>query len=160
MKSLTRKISLVLCILSLFLVLIPIKITKSNENNLSLISPVRFQFNENSITEGFFNNSTDIDVNLPSTGWEVKDIELNFTNIEFEREINTIEGDQSHDTYKRVYNKNSAHNLFGLAVQITLDTPSILYGVYIYGYNLSHPGTPQLQIRGFDNVENKPNTDL
>ena len=160
MKSLTRKITLVLTILSLFLILAPVELAKSNDVNLSLTTPLKFQFSENSLTQGFSNDSNDVGVNLPSAGWEIKDIELNFTNIEFEPEINIIEGDSSHDTYQRIYNKNPAHNLFGLAVQIVLDTPSILYGVYIYGYNLSHPGTPQLQIRGFDNVENKPNTDL
>jgi hypothetical protein len=160
MKSLTRKISLVLCILSLFLILIPVEITKSNGENLSITTPLAFQFSENAMTQGSSNDSNDVGVNLPSAGWEVKDIELNFTNIEFEPEVTTIEGDASHNTYNRIYNKNPAHNLLGLAVQITLDTPSLLYGVYIYGYNLSHPGTPQLQIRGFDNMENKPNTDL
>ena len=160
MKYSIRKISLVLCILSLILILIPIKITKSNEDDYSLITPVRFQFNENSMIEGFFNDSNDIDVNLPSRGWGLKDIEVNFSNIEFEPEINIIEGDPSHNTYKRVYNKNPAHHLFGLAVQIVLDTPTLLNGLYLYGYNLSHPGIPQLQIRGFDTLENKPNTDL
>jgi hypothetical protein len=160
MKSLIRKISLILCILSLFLILIPIKITKSNEDDLSLITPVRFQFSEDSTTEGFYNNSNYVDVNLPSAGWEVKDIELNFSKIEFEPEIKNIEGDSYHDTYKRVYNKNPAHHLFGLAVQMVFNTPTLLYGLYLYGYNLSHPGIPQLQIRGFDALENKPNADL
>ena len=160
MKSLTRKITLVLTILSLFLTLIPFEIVKSNGVNLPLTTSLKFQFSEESLTQGFSIDSNDVDVNLPSAGWEIKDIELNFTNIEFEPEINTIEGDQSHNTYKRVYNKNPAHNLFGLAVQIAIEAPSLLYGVYIYGYNLSHPGTPQLQLRGFDNTENRPNMDL
>ena len=85
---------------------------------------------------------------------------MNFTEINFETETIPIEDNISHGTFKRVYNKNPSpeQHIFAQAVQIELEDPSLIYGVYIYGYNyLSHPGTPYIQLQGFDNANKNPN---
>ena len=164
MKSFVKcnKLLIVLFLVSIFLVIAPIERVKSSENNeLSLNININFEINENSVIQGNLENLNSIDVDLPTSDWKLNDIELNFTNIEFEPDVVIIEDNFTHDTYKVVYNKNPAQNVFGQAVQMEITDPSLIYGVYIYGYNhLEHPGIPQIQIRGYDTLSKRPNADI
>ncbi|MFX1553754.1 MAG: hypothetical protein ACFFBV_07480 [Promethearchaeota archaeon] len=130
------------------------------EEDIFLNINVNFEFLENSVEEESFINSDSIDITLPNESWKIKDIELNFTEIDFGNDIILIEGNESHNTYKRVYNRNPGLYTNGQAVQVKLNDPSIIYGVFIYGYNLSHPGVPQIQIRGYDSINNRPNASI
>ncbi|MFX0175809.1 MAG: hypothetical protein ACFE85_06240 [Candidatus Hodarchaeota archaeon] len=157
-----KKLLFYIIIFSFILALIPIEHGKSSENNqISLKVNLNFDMNESSVEQGNLQNLNSIEVDLPASSWKLKDIELNFTEIEFEPDLKIIENDSNHGTYKRIYNKNPAQNLLGQAVQIKIIDPSLIYGVYIYGYNyLEHPGMPQIQIRGYDNIYNRPNANL
>ncbi|MFW9939177.1 MAG: hypothetical protein ACFFD5_16145 [Candidatus Thorarchaeota archaeon] len=164
MKSVVKlkKFLLVLISISIILAIVSIEVVQSSDNNeVSLNIKTDFQMNETSVIQGDFENLNSIDIDLPSSSWNLNDIELNFTEIEFEPDLVTIEDNYTHNTYKWIYNKNPAQNLFGLAVQIELSEPSIIYGLYIYGYNyLEHPGSPQIQIRGYDDINNRPNSEI
>jgi len=160
MKSF-EKFKFVLIILisvSIFLAVIQIEEVKSSETKeLSLNIDIDFKINESSVIQGDLENLNSIDVDLPSSSWTLDDIELNFTEIEFGSDLVIIEDNFTHGEYKRVYNKNPAQNVFGQAVQIEINSSSIIHGVYIYGYNGSHLGTPQIQLRGYNPVNNNPN---
>ena len=120
-----------------------------------------FQFQQDAVKKGYLTENVSIQLDLPSESWNIQDMELNFTEINFEPEVKIIENNTSHGTFKRVYNKNSQNIITGQAVQLEIEDPSLIYGVYIYGFNyLSHPGTPQIQLRGFDSVNHNPNTTL
>ncbi len=148
--------------LSFFIIFLPFKEGRSIENeDIFLDIDVDFELLEYSVKRGYLQDSDSIYIDLPTESWKIKDIELNFTNIDFATDIKTIEDNISHNTYKRVYNKNPAQYLFGQAVQVKILDPSTIYGVYTYGYNyLAHPGTPQIQIRGYNTTNNTPNSSI
>jgi len=132
------------------------QIVKANGVGSSLSIDINFEFNENATIDNELQNITEVNINLPSSSWRLNAIDLNFTNIEFSIDNVSIE-DTFHNNYSRIYYKNAPQRVLGLAVQLNLTEPSIIYGVYIYGYNGSHIGTPQIQIRGYNSVNNNPN---
>jgi len=133
---------------------------KAQGNGLSLTIQNSFKMTEYSVLEGLNQSENSITIQLPSASWTIDDIQLNFSDIEHEIDLITIE-DNLHNTYKRVHNKNPAQYIFGQAVQIKLDYPTNISGVYIFGkVNGSHPGIPQIQIRGYDITNNNPNTTI
>ena len=156
------KILLICVFIAIFVAFFPIIGVRSFEDDdITLNANMNFIFQEEAVKKGYLTENISIQVNLPSETWNIQDMELNFTQIDFEPEIEIIENNTLHNTFKRVYNKNPAQNVFGQAVQLELNDPSLIYGVYIYGYNyLSHPGTPQIQLRGFDPLNNYPNATL
>ncbi|TFG17194.1 MAG: hypothetical protein EU531_03950 [Promethearchaeota archaeon] len=124
--------------------------------NISAIFPLQ----HDAVKKGSQTENVSIQVDLPSESWNIKDMELNFTQINFEPEVKIIENNTLHGTYKRVYNKNPSpeQHIFAQAVQLNIEDPSLIYGVYIYGYNyLSHPGSPFIQLQGFDTINKQPN---
>jgi hypothetical protein len=152
-----------ICIfISILMVCLPLSSVRSFKNSdLTLIINANFLFQEESVKGGYLENYESFNVDLPSNSWRIRDIELNFTSIDYGTEIISIENNTNHGTYKRVYNKNPAQNVFGRAVQLQIDDPSFIYGVLIYGYNyLDHPGIPEIQIRGFDNINHRPNATI
>lgn len=101
---------------------------------------------------GIKENVSSIDVNLDSSRWNVSNIECNITDLYFEREIKTIEDqpDSSEDLEKETHR---------LGVQIQIEDPMVIYGVYIYGKNVSTPGYPSdvnIQICGYDEATGGP----
>ncbi|MFW9929123.1 MAG: hypothetical protein ACFFD1_07010, partial [Candidatus Thorarchaeota archaeon] len=153
------KILLICVFIAIFVAFFPIIESRSFEDNdITLNANVNFIFQEEAVKKGYLTENISIKVDLPSETWNIQDMELNFTQIDFEPEIGIIENNTIHNTLNRVYNKNPAQYIFGQAVQLEINDPSLIYGVYIYGYNyLSHPGTPQIQLRGFDPIYNRPN---
>jgi len=139
---------------------IEIRILRAQPTGLSLTIQYKFEMTQYSEIKGSNQSVDSINIQLPSSVWTVDSVELNFSDTDYGIELITIE-DGVHSTFKKVYNKNSPQHMFGQAVQIKLDLPSVIYGVYIYGYiGLSHPGTPQIQIRGYDKINRNPNSTL
>ncbi|MFX0041907.1 MAG: hypothetical protein ACFE8L_03245 [Candidatus Hodarchaeota archaeon] len=118
---------------------------------------------ENSINQGFYDNVDSIDIELPSSSWNIEDIELNFTNINnLGTEIDIIENKSYPGIYHSIYYQNMGNRKQGLAVQLHLNESETLYGIYLYGWREDTP-TPkviQVQIRGYDPVNNIPNNTL
>ena len=70
-------------------------------------------------------NISSINIDIPSSNCTITDIGLNFTDIKLEREVNTIE---NNDTSVLTVDK-FCH---GLAVQINISKPTTLFGVEMY----------------------------
>lgn len=135
-----------------------IKISFATDSNNSLVIPLNFQIFEFSDKKGTINNISSIDIELPSSTWDITDIEMNFTNIEInKREIKTIEDTPSKDDLFL-----DKHNLEGLGVQIKLNDPITICGVYL---NIKTSDTHTLdevyvQIRGYNSSINAPNSTI
>jgi len=163
MKKLDRSYKLFLVLLVLLGIIPLISNLKFIFANGATTLPVytNFEMTEYAILEGTNENISSINLNLPSDTWNVDEIELNFTDIDFARETIVVE-EQHYGTidqnYKRVYHKNGPQRIQGQAIQINLTEPSFIYGIEIYGRNFSSTsGVPLLQIRGYDNINNRPN---
>ena len=123
-----------------------------DNNEKTLTVPLQFLMYEFSEDTESKENITSIDISLPSSAWNLTDIQINFTDIDFNREIRDIETEET--TSYRVIDKSTYS---GHAVQINLTENTTIYGVQIYGkaYN---PVVDQVkvQIQGYDSTFNIP----
>ncbi len=152
-----------LILLSLFTVLFQnLDVISSNGSEHSLNINLNFEMVENSINQGFYDNVDSIDIELPSSSWNIEDIELNFTNVkDLGTEIESIENKNYSGIYHEIYFQNKNNRQQGLAVQIQLNESETLSGVYIYGQKeINNPKIIQVQIRGYDTVNDIPNNTL
>lgn len=125
----------------------------SSNSEISLKIDSEFEMIEYSTTQGIYSNIDTIVLELPSPTWEIDDIELNFTNVEFGIEVKTIE-DNPADSF--IIEKFD--NSYGYGVQIVIDDPTVIYGALIYGNNESSENKPlYVQINGYNNFTNSPN---
>ncbi|MFX1267346.1 MAG: hypothetical protein ACFFAK_05240 [Promethearchaeota archaeon] len=151
-----KKVILTLAIIALFIFIFSIKDGFAlNNNHESRSISLNFEMLESSISEGYSENASSIDFDLPNSSWYIEDIELNFTNIAFGNETKIIEDNDIGQ--RRLMDKSKSIQAFGIQLKI-LD-PIILYGVQIYGnvenYN---PVSPlYIQINGYDAIGNIPN---
>ncbi|MFX1294630.1 MAG: hypothetical protein ACFFD2_07230, partial [Promethearchaeota archaeon] len=134
-----------------------INYSKAQVEGVSLSFPTNFTMEE--FTENFdsLDNVTSFEIPLPSYSWNLTNLQLNFSNINLQREIKPIE-DQPHGDYGNIYYTNPSRKTHGLGVQINLTETTRIFGAYIYGYKT--PETTeviQVQIRGYNDAENKPN---
>jgi hypothetical protein len=116
--------------------------------------PQQFQMTEFSEMSGKKINVNSINIELPETTWNLVDIEVNFTDITRLYEVKSIE-DHYINKYKDIYNEK--FHRFGRAVQLKLTEPSLIYGVYIYGYKTPNSVDISFQIRGYNSEYNNPN---
>ncbi|MFX1361011.1 MAG: hypothetical protein ACFE8T_11780, partial [Promethearchaeota archaeon] len=129
---------------------------KAQGNGLSLDIPNKFELNEYSNINGSNYIGSVVNISLPSTEWNITKIELDFTNLTFDRETLVIEDQPI--AYDMVFYQNSVFNNFGLATQIKLDHSETIYGVFIYGNkSLGTTQDIQVQIQGFNELNNTPN---
>ncbi|MFX1432124.1 MAG: hypothetical protein ACFFCY_18295, partial [Promethearchaeota archaeon] len=132
-----------------------VKTSIAAPNNNSLTIPLNFPILEFSDKKGTLDNLSSIGIELPSSTWQITQIELNFTNIEYYmRRINTIEDKVSgNDLFI------DKHGVRGLGVQIELNTSTIIYGAYIkINASLAHSmDDVHLQITGYNSSINAPN---
>ncbi|MFX1586941.1 MAG: hypothetical protein ACFFC1_02195 [Promethearchaeota archaeon] len=137
-----------------------ISYTKAQVQGVSLTFPVNLTMEE--FTENFdcLDNITSIEIPLPSSSWNLTNLQLNFSNIKLQREIKPIE-DQPQGTYGRIYYDTPSKRRHGLGVQINLTETTTLFGTYIYAYK---PETTtqiiEVQIRGYDNGYHRPNNTI
>ncbi len=128
--------------------------------------PVTFNTNIEMIEYSKFNetdqNVNSIDITLPSSSWSIQDIELNFTDIKFGKELIVIEDQNYTGVYQRLYLQNGGDWNKGLGIQIKLTEPTTIFGVDIYGVKklMTNPKIINLQIRGYDALNNKPNSSV
>ncbi len=130
-----------------------INFTTAQINGESPPINLNFEMTEYANLEENINNVSLIEIPLNSSKWDLTDIELNFTNIEFKREIKEVESNII--GHSRELDKGDK----AYAVQINITEPTDVFGVQIYGYE-SRPATTTIitvQINGYDNPTNKPN---
>ena len=112
-----------------------------------------FIFLEFGEDEGEILNTSNIEFVLPSSAWNLTDIELNFTDISYKREIFPIE-DQVVG-HSKLLNKG----VRGYACQINITEPTEIYAIQIYA-DENQPATTTtitVQINGYDTISEQPN---
>jgi hypothetical protein len=135
------------------------KVAYAQSNGDSLTIPTNFTLLELGEDKGRKENASTIDLVVPTSNWTLNEMQLNFTDIKLGQETKTIE-DESFGVYT-IYRKNSQFRVHGYGIQINLTEPTILFGVEIYGFKgpLTNESI-QVQIRGYDYVNNKPNNTI
>ena len=125
-----------------------------------LLVPTNHTLLEQGEKTGNIENVSSIDIPIPLSSWNLTEIQLNFTNIKLKQETKTIEDGFDYN-YKRIYRQNPTFRAHGYGIQINITEPTILYGVYLFGYKSpSTNETIQVQIRGYDDVDSKPNNTI
>lgn len=138
-----------------------------NSVNANGVGPSQ-RFNTNFVLDEYsrFNNSiqneNSINITLPSSSWSIQDIELNFTDIKFGKEIKIIEDQKYSGDYNRIYHQTPGDWNRGLGIQLKLTEPTTIYGVDLYGIRIvsTYPKIIYVQIRGYDALNNKPNSSV
>jgi hypothetical protein len=126
----------------------------ASPSNFSLEIDTEFEITEFSTSYGFFAGNNTLDLDLPSSSWNIDEIELNFTDVEFGLEVKVIE-----DNPTGSFSIDKFHDGYG--VQISIQDPTIIYGVQIYGNNESTENKPiYIQINGQDNYSYSPNNTI
>jgi len=125
---------------------------QGNEHIVNL--PQNFIINEISEHNGTTVNADSIDITLPSSDWNVSDIDLEFSDINFTRQLLTVTENGGTEKY--------AEDDQVLAVQINVTDTIMLYGVQIYGrvYKYDISDDVKLQIRGYYASNNTPNNNI
>lgn len=124
-------------------------------NGESEIFDSKFEIIEFSEKSETILNQRSIDLEFPSSKWNVSNIELNFTNIEIEKEMIEVE---TEDSGSKNLNKQKP----GYAVQINVTEPIFISAVEIFGY-LGNPATTTnltVQINGYETGTNTPNNTI
>ncbi|MBY9020184.1 MAG: hypothetical protein KGD67_03930 [Candidatus Lokiarchaeota archaeon] len=150
------KRSFYILLLTIFIIaLIPlIKGQLADISEVSLEINTNFELIEYSLKQGHSENVSSIDILLPSNTWNIDDIILNFDEMEFGIEEKIVEENATNSLVIDKFNH-------GYAVQIEFSDPTIIYGIDLYGKNESTENLPiYIQIKGFDNFTNSPNTIL
>jgi len=131
-----------------------INYSKAQVEGESLAINRNFQFLECSENFGVMLNTKSIDLNIPSSTWNITSLEVNFTQVKLGQEIIPIEeGGESFKIINKLYK--------GWAVQLNLTNDIYLFGVYLYGYLTGTPISPvYVEINGYDYLNNKPNSTL
>ena len=158
----TKVLIIINMTLLVFLLGFNLRLNNANaqSNGDSLTIPINFSMLEFGERNGTNEDVGSVDIEIPSSSWNLTDIQLNFTDIKLEREIKTIE-DQRYGVYDYIYIRNPAQKRYCLGVQINLTEATIIYGVYMYGYKTSETiELIDVQIRGYDNSNNKPNSTI
>ena len=120
----------------------------------TLTIPSSFSMIEFADQFGTNESISSLNFTLPSSSWNVTDIELNFTSIKLGKEVKIVE--DQFNTLEKVQEKKA----WGVQINVT-EEPTLLYGVYIFGYWFNDdgelPSDPAwVQISGYD-PSNKPN---
>ncbi|TFG25377.1 MAG: hypothetical protein EU532_11750 [Promethearchaeota archaeon] len=107
---------------------------------------------EFSESKGFKNNINKISLEMPSSEWNVSDIELNLDNISLENETVIIE-EEIADFLRIMDDKNHI-----LSVQLNITEVTMIYAVEIYGSKREGTESPvYVQINGWNSGESIPN---
>ncbi|MFX1428461.1 MAG: hypothetical protein ACFFBE_18555, partial [Promethearchaeota archaeon] len=102
-----------------------INISFAGDSENCLVIPLNFQTFEFSDKTGTINNISSVEIELPSSTWDITHLELNFTNIEYYmREIMVIEDNAIKDDIFL-----DKQNVEGLGVQIELNESATIFGV-------------------------------
>ncbi|TFG22893.1 MAG: hypothetical protein EU532_13975, partial [Promethearchaeota archaeon] len=127
-----------------------------DEGSKILNVPTSFLISEFSEDSDSEENITSIDLSLPSSNWNLTDLQVNFTDIEFNREILEIESIITGSYWSLGYNFFKA-----LAVQINITEKTLIYGVQIYGFSINERDFEvYIEIRGFDSSKNAPTDEI
>jgi len=139
-----------------------IDIITANEIGPSQRFYTNFVLDEYSKFNNNIQNVNSINITLPSSSWSIQDIELNFTDIKFGKELKIIEDQNYTGIYSRVYYQSPVSYNLGLGIQLKLTEPTTIFGVDLYGAKIeqTHLTIIDFQIRGYNTLNNKPNSSV
>jgi len=101
---------------------------------------------------GEMSNVSSIEFSFPSDSWNITEIELNFTDIRYNREIFEVEDEIV--GHSKGLGKNSPK---GYAVQINITEPTEIFAVHLFGDETRSPTSDiYVQIVGYDNILDQP----
>lgn len=162
MKYKKIRVLLVFGMVSIFFLsfLLNSKVSFAQSNGKSLTRPTHIDMTELTDDFGMKESNSSIKIPLPSSTWNVSHINLNFTDIKLEREINPIE---DNTTVLAGYTIGKEHR--GLGVQLNITEPTKIFGVSLYGTTTSQEivQSTKVQITGYDSgglTPDSPNTTI
>ncbi|MFX1401931.1 MAG: hypothetical protein ACFE8V_11890, partial [Promethearchaeota archaeon] len=122
------------------------QISFAQSNGITLTNPTHVNMIELAENIDTKESNSTIRIPLPSSTWNVTQIDLNFTDIKLEREINTIEDNTT------VGFHTLGKDVRGMGVQINITEPTKIFGVYIYGVATSPSivDITNVQINGYN----------
>ncbi|MFX1411023.1 MAG: hypothetical protein ACFFA6_11775, partial [Promethearchaeota archaeon] len=132
-----------------------IKFSYAQDNGQTLNFSSEFELIEFADNINTSESISSIEFPLPSTSWNITNIEMNFTDIKLGKEINNIEDEGK--SISTIYSKG----ILGYGVELNITEPTILFGVYIYGYLIGTPILPvYVQIQGYNSITNAPDENI
>jgi hypothetical protein len=126
-----------------------------SEDSITIYSD--FEMIEFGETQGELINMSSIEYTFPLDSGEIGEMELNFTDIQYNREVFPVEDTVTISS--KQLQKNVAK---GYAVQINITEPTEIYGANIYGVEINPATTTTImvQILGYDNISDQPNATI
>ncbi|MHA1233984.1 MAG: hypothetical protein ACTSQL_02730, partial [Promethearchaeota archaeon] len=91
----------------------------AQSNGDSLTIPTNFTLLELGENTGIKENVSSIDIAIPTSSWNLNEVQVNFTNIKLGQETKTIE-DGFDYKYKRIYRQNPTWRTHGYGIQINV----------------------------------------
>jgi len=139
--------------ISLILIM-PFSYTQTNGDSLLINS--NFNILELGEDKGELINISTVEFLLPSNSWNLTNVELNFTDINFKREVIGVEDEVV--GHSKLLDKQER----GYAVQINITEPTEIYAVHLYGDETKAATTTDIivQINGYNNLSDKPNNTI
>jgi len=123
----------------------------AQSNGDSLTIDVNYSIHEFANFSTIQTNTNNINISLPSTKWNITNLELDFNNIKLGEEVQSIE--EGGDSFKSIYK-----SVKGYGVQLNITEDITLLGVYIYGYLEAIPKSDvYVQINGYGQANDLPN---
>ncbi|MFX0030795.1 MAG: hypothetical protein ACFE8B_16400 [Candidatus Hermodarchaeota archaeon] len=132
-----------------------IDISHAQANDETIILSSNFSMRES--TEYIDSNTSvsSITIPLPSEKWNITNIQMNISDIKLGKEIKTIE--DKGQSFQIIDSKGK----LGYGVELNITEPTIIFGVYIYGYVTGTPVLPvYVQIQGYDGGTDAPDENV
>ena len=130
----------------------------SANGNDSLTLTASIELNEFSNKKGSLEEVTSLNIPLATSSWNITNINLNFSDIKGGREVKVIEDQLQGISQNRLRYKNSQFYCIGLSIQLTLESQTTIYGVFIYGAKgIDTIIDATFQIGGYDKYNHIPN---
>ncbi len=135
--------------------LISLGFSQINADSITIYSD--FNLIEFGEAQGEMTNVSNIQYSFPSNSWNITEIELNFTDIRYDRDIFAVEDEVTISS--KQLQKNVAK---GYAVQINVTEPTEIYAAHIYGVEIHAATTTTItvQINGYDSISDQPNNTI
>jgi hypothetical protein len=128
------------------------------ENSLTVFST--FQMTEYCENIGTKENISSINIDMPSSSWNVTEVDLSFDNISLKNETITVEDKFSRLRTLKYVNNDQVSQTLILGQQINITEPTKFFSVYLYGEKDEGASGPvYIQINGWDSTDNKPTND-
>ncbi|MHA2397813.1 MAG: hypothetical protein ACXADU_02855 [Promethearchaeota archaeon] len=158
MKNQFRTFSIIIFLLfSIFLINLTQKIVFTQAQGNNDIAPIPAKFDMVEYSEVFSLNESinSIEIPLPSETWNLTNLWVNFSDIKLGQEIISVE--EKGQSIQIIDSKGKQ----GYGVEINVTEPTIIFGVYIYGYMTGIQVKPvYVQVQGYDGGTNSPDENI